>query len=224
MHLNPMILAADLSSLKDHGVGNALSSWGGKMKADAGRILTEGTWDSVLDTVENAADVFMLFKGVGSLAKKTAPPVLSYLGSLPRRTTQGRRLTVGVKLRRLLLQDTQGYPGVRYSPVGALLDRWFPNLKLQMHHTWIQQAWTSIGSRFEKFPGNRGARIGLQRLGNSGLNLLPIPGAWNNFLGRHPTITSGVAALAYGTVVIEALYIVNKTHQLFELLTEDDDQ
>jgi hypothetical protein len=68
LHLNPLILGSDLSLVADHGVGNTFKAWGGKINSDARRIFTEGSWDAVYDTIENAADVTMLWKGGKSLA------------------------------------------------------------------------------------------------------------------------------------------------------------
>jgi RHS repeat-associated protein len=129
------------------------------------------------------------------VAREVLRPVMREVGGLPRVLRPGRQLTAGDKLRRFLLQDTKGYPGVSYSPVGRFLKEKFPGLELQQHHAFLQRKWIRPGGPHQWYATDVLAQRGLQRLTDAGWNLMPIPGALNRALGRS---AAGTAAFAGG--------------------------
>lgn len=55
-----------------------------------------------------------------------------------------------------------------------------------------QQRWFRQGGPTQWFPNVPLANRGLQRLGNAGFNLIPMPRGMNRWLGRHPWASFGV--------------------------------
>jgi hypothetical protein len=70
-----------------------------------------------------------------------------------------------------------------------------------MHHVFIQQAWTSGGSK--TIYSSVTANEGLRRIGNGLINLLPIPRSLNNWLGQagNEWATSMLATIYYSIIV-----------------------
>jgi hypothetical protein len=119
----------------------------------------------------------------------------------------GVEKTFGVRLRRLFETGTVRHPGVTESPIFNLLNRipGMSKLEWQQHHIFIQRRWFALGRKGAATPNlwygaDDIARVGLQRLGNAGWNLVPIPGPFNAWLYRTPGATEAFAALAAGSV------------------------
>lgn len=82
------------------------------------------------------------------------------------------------------------YAGVNSTAIGRGLNRLG---SFQQHHVFIQQKAFRAGSSSNLFPNNEFARLGLQRVGNAGINLLPIPANFNRYLGHNPRATGAFA-------------------------------
>ena len=117
-----------------------------------------------------------------------------------------------VTFRRFFVQDTASYPGVgqgRYAFVGQALRRLLPWLDWEQNHTFIQQRWFRPGSQSQWYPNNPVANRGLQRLGNAGWNLVPIPRQLNGLLGQNPWLS-----VAFGeSILVGAGYGVYRSSQ-----------
>ncbi len=80
--------------------------------------------------------------------------------------------------------------------LGKILKALFKGIDWEMHHVYIQQAW-SRGGLYDDVMANEG----LRRIGNGLWNLLPIPGSLNSLLGRCPEATQLLATAYYSFIV-----------------------
>jgi len=118
------------------------------------------------------------------------------------------RRTFGVRIQRAFATATVKHPGVSESPIFNLLERipGMSKLDWQQHHIFIQRRWFALGRKGAETPslwygaGEKAARLGLQRLGNAGWNLVPLPGRFNAWLDRTPGATELFAAGAAASV------------------------
>jgi len=129
-------------------------------------------------------------------------PLFAAIGNLERITLLGKTPMEKflVRLSRFFLNTNKAYPRVGETFIGRILQKLFPEIEWEMHHIFVQQAFSRVGSAaqvFEDVAANRG----LQRIGNGLWNLIPIPGVLNNFLGRSVVATGAFAALYYGAIV-----------------------
>jgi hypothetical protein len=144
------------------------------------------------------------------MARVVLEPVMERVGQLPRVSARGRSLRLSDYARRFVVQDTLSHPGVgdgRYAFAGKALKRLFPQIELDQHHWAIQARWFRAGSPSQWYPNNPLANAGLQRLGNAGWNLVPIPRGLNGLLGRSPWGTAGFAIVVVVGVGTEG-YVV----------------
>ena len=140
-----------------------------------------------------------LAAGGASIGVRTAGRViraferpLEYIGSL--QLSRYGSHTLGRNIQRTFVTPV-GYVGVSSSSIGRSLNR-IGNF--QQHHAFIQQRAFRAGSSSNLFPTNPLARRGLERVGNAGINLIPVPAAFNNFLGRSPAATGAFAGFLLG--------------------------
>jgi RHS repeat-associated protein len=153
--------------------------------------------------------------GLGTIALKAATPLLrstfepifAAVGDLERISLVGQSGwdEVLVRMSRFFLNTNKAYPAVGDTTVGRILQKLFPDVEWQMHHIFVQQAWSRGGSAAQIFE-NVEANEGLRRIGNGLWNLIPIPGALNNFLGRSAVASGVFATLYYGSIVYGADY------------------
>ncbi|MEA2572470.1 MAG: large repetitive protein [Acidobacteriota bacterium] len=128
-------------------------------------------------------------------------PVFRSIGEMPVITAKGGRLTIVDKARRFFIQDTLTHPGVKYSPVGRMLKKAFPRLRLQQHHAIIQKAWYRLGGPSQWYAGDRHCKCWLSAIGRRGMeSLVPIAATFNNLLGRTSVGTAAFAGGVYGGV------------------------
>jgi hypothetical protein len=85
----------------------------------------------------------------------------------------------------------------------------FPKVEWEMHHVFIQQAWSKgTGQIYDDLLANEG----LRRVGNGIWNLMPIPRALNNWLGRsgyvHQLATQLIATAYYSIMVFGGWHAV----------------
>ena len=150
-------------------------------------------------------------------------PVAEAIGRLGFADATGRKLNLGDTFLRFFLQQTRspgGYTKVGESLVGEVSKRLLPEVELQMGHVFIQQSWFKAGGMHELFPNNEAARMGLQRLGNAGINLMPMSQKFNAALGRS---AFGTAAFATG-VAARLMSDIHKIYSNLSLLTDDNVQ
>jgi hypothetical protein len=104
--------------------------------------------------------------------------------------------SLGRNIKRVFATPNVSYPGVNSTAFGRFLNNRIGGF--QQHHVFIQQKAFRDGGASNLFPNNDAARIGLQRLGNAGFNLLPILGSLNNTLGRSPGLTGALGGTLIG--------------------------
>jgi RHS repeat-associated protein len=155
-------------------------------------------------------------KAFGAIAKLTMRPFLSLLGSIGRITLRGKGPTgkMIVNISRQFFNTNLAYPGVKSTFFGRALVKLFPRTQWEQHHVFIQQAWTRVGGPNQMF-ADLAANEGLRRIGNSMLNLLPIPRSLNGLLGRSPVGTQ-LFATAYYSILAYGPY-----HTLANFLGDD---
>jgi len=94
---------------------------------------------------------------------------------------------------------------VKSTYLGGILMRAFPKVEWEMHHVYVQQAWSRVGSSNLLFPDDAIATEGLRRLGNGLWNLLPVPKIVNRTLGANNAtgefMTEMVATAYYSLLV-----------------------
>jgi hypothetical protein len=139
------------------------------------------------------------------------------LARVPRLTLVGASAAGSLMIRfsRFFFRTTTTYPGVPDTWIGSVLIRIFPNIEWEMHHVFIQQAWSRVGGPNQLFT-NLAANEGLRRIGNGLWNLLPIPRALNGYLGHSPVATQMLATAYYAVIA----YPIN--HVLTALFENDD--
>jgi fibro-slime domain-containing protein/RHS repeat-associated protein len=147
----------------------------------------------------------LLSRLMAPLVKSTIGPLIGVLGELEPIMLRGRG-PVGkmlVNISRFFFNTNRSYPRVGATAIGKILRRAFPNVEWEMHHVWIQQAWSRAGGPNQLFD-DIAANEGLRRMGNGLWNLLPIPAALNGALGRSPLGTQ-VFATVYYTIIVHGI-------------------
>jgi RHS repeat-associated protein len=159
----------------------------------------------LLRTPEAARYITVISGGTNQLslpariARTVLKPVFRRIARIPRRPIRpGQALPFSIKIRRVFLQDRLSHPGVPYSPTGSFFQRLFPNIRLQQHHAVVQRRWFRPGSATQWYPDDILANRGLQRIGDAGWNLVPIPAVLNQALGRTSLGTVSFAGTLYG--------------------------
>ncbi|HEU4768602.1 MAG TPA: RHS repeat-associated core domain-containing protein [Pyrinomonadaceae bacterium] len=140
------------------------------------------------------------------LVRVTVQPILAILGrmgalQLTGKTAVGQLL---VKISRFLFNTNKHHPKVTDTFLGRLLKRVFPNVEWEMHHVYVQQAWSRVGSSHQLYD-DVAANEGLRRIGNGLWNLLPIPKSLNAFLGQNNAIgqvATQMFATAYYSIIV----------------------
>jgi hypothetical protein len=134
--------------------------------------------------------------------KSAIGPALQFIGAADRITLYGANgwQRLAVKTSRFFVNTNRTYPSVRSTFIGRLLIQAFPGAGWEMHHVFVQQAWTRAGSAAQIY-SNAVANEGLRRLANGGWNLLPIPRAFNNWLGKSPLATQVFSTAIYSALV-----------------------
>jgi RHS repeat-associated protein len=157
-------------------------------------------------------------RGLAPLAKIALAPLFRVIGDLqPILLTGGKNAVekIMVNISRFFVRTTSSYPSVESTMLGKIMRMMFPAADWEMHHVAIQQSWTRAGSAAQIFANDPAANEGLRRLANAGFNLVPIPAALNNMLGKSPAGTKLFAAVYYGTAVFGARFVT--------ALFDDDD-
>ncbi len=143
---------------------------------------------------------------LGPLLRVTVQPILSVLGrmgaiQLTGKTAIGQLL---VKISRFFVNTNKHYPKVTDTTLGRLLKRFFPNVEWEMHHVFVQQAWSRATSPHQLYD-DVAANEGLRRVGNGLWNLLPIPKSLNGFLGQNNAlgqVATQMFATAYYSIIV----------------------
>jgi RHS repeat-associated protein len=143
------------------------------------------------------------------LIRASLAPLLSAIGAMPRITLVGRAGFSSwlVKVSRWFVNTNRHYPSVDSTLLGRIMKRAFPNIEWQMHHVYIQQAWSRVGSAAQIYDDVL-ANEGLRRIGNGLWNLFPIPAAMNNWLGSHLFATHMLATAYYSIMVFGGWHAV----------------
>jgi RHS repeat-associated protein len=128
----------------------------------------------------------LLSRAFAPILQSLSGPVLRTISALEPLMLRGKPAIEKflIKLSRVLFNSTKGYPSVQSTLIGRTLKMLYPSLRWEQHHIFIQQSWTRIGGESQIFFDDLAMNEGLRRLGNGGWNLMPIPRALNNFLGR----------------------------------------
>lgn len=80
-------------------------------------------------------------------------------------------------------------------------------MEFEQGHVFLQQRWFRPGGPTAWYPDSVLAQRGLQRLGNAGWNLMPLPRSLNQALGRSPAwsaafgvgVVGGGVGITYGS-------------------------
>jgi RHS repeat-associated protein len=140
------------------------------------------------------------------LARVTIQPILQILGRMGAIQLTGRS-AVGqllVRISRFFVNTNRHYPKVTDTALGRLLQRAFPNVQWEMHHVFVQQAWSRATSPLQLYD-DVAANEGLRRVGNGLWNLLPIPRSFNAFLGQNNAlgqVATQMFATAYYSILV----------------------
>jgi RHS repeat-associated protein len=148
----------------------------------------------------------VVIKAAAPLLRATFEPIFAAVGNLERITLVGASQweEVLVRISRFFLNTNKTYPKVTETLVGKILKELFPEVEWEMHHIFVQQAWSRGGSAFQIFESVE-ANEGLRRIGNGLWNLIPVPGALNQFLTN--SVAAGVfATIYYGAIVYGGYY------------------
>jgi hypothetical protein len=146
-----------------------------------------------------------LVKAFAPVLKGFARSFLPLIGNLSRITLVGKSASEKLitRISRFFLNTNVSYPRVGSTLIGKLLKLSFPKVQWEMHHVWIQQAWSRVGSS-QQIYGNLLANQGLKRIANGLWNLLPIPRGLNNYLGSRPYATELFATAYYSMITFGA--------------------
>jgi RHS repeat-associated protein len=146
LHLNPMILAGDVSLIADNGVGNTAKQWGRKIGNDVDRVFTERSLDSFLDIGEDVADVATLIEGGRGLLKTAGRALPTPWFALDEMEGVGMRLNPragiagAINPQGDLLRRSAVQPGVITSDV------------VRFHHPWPKYLGGSLQQILEPLP------------------------------------------------------------------------
>src|SRR5262249_6499858 len=140
------------------------------------------------------------------LARVTLQPLFYILGKMGAIQLTGKSAVaqVLVRISRFFLNTNKNYPRVIDTTLGRLLKRAFPNVEWEMHHVFVQQAWSKVGGPNQLY-NSVAANEGLRRVGNGLWNLLPIPKALNAFLGQNNAlgkVATQMFATAYYSIIV----------------------
>ncbi len=143
----------------------------------------------------------VIFSGAFSFLGFVGRALLRQLGRAPVfRPLPGQPLSLARRFKRMFVEDVTRFSGpviMNRSPYGRLVRRIFSNVDWEVHHLALQQRFYRGSNLW--FPQNSLELRGLQRLGDAGWNLLPIPRTLNRYLGNHPILTAAFAAGVYGS-------------------------
>ena len=186
-----------LSGLANASIGAAMNALNPTRQSVWGDFASDFTVGALLAPVGG-----LIGRVLGPILRGMAGPVLRAVGTMNRVTLVGRSAwgKFLVRLGRGFVTRIAGYPPVTSTLMGRVLIRLFPNVKWQQHHIFIQQAWFRAGSPHQLYDDLLTNR-GLQRIGNAGWNLMPIPASLNGFLGRSPVATQLFATFMYSVAV-----------------------
>jgi hypothetical protein len=154
----------------------------------------------------------LLVKAFAPLIRATLEPLLVTLGEMAPVVLTGSKTAFEkflIRVSRIFVNTNQRYPSVVSTPVGRVLKMAFPKVEWEMHHVFIQQCWSRVGSSSQLY-GDLVANEGLRRIGNGLWNLLPIPAAINSWLGRPPVgpvATQMLATFYYSVIVFGSAHI-----------------
>ena len=139
---------------------------------------------------------------LGPVLRGLSVPVLRAIGRMNSLKLVGRPAweRALIRMSRVFVTTNKGYPPVGSTLIGRALKTLFPKFEWQQHHIFIQQAWFRTGSASQLYADVAASR-GLQRLGNAGWNLMPIPASLNGWLGRSPVATQVFATFMYSVAV-----------------------
>lgn len=114
-----------------------------------------------------------------------------------------------VRISRFIFNTNKAHPRVTETILGRALKRVFAFFEPQweMHHVFIQQAWSRAGSARQLFAAVA-ENEGLRRVGNGLWNLLPVPRALNQALGRSILGTQLFATAYYSIIAFGAWHTV----------------
>jgi RHS repeat-associated protein len=145
------------------------------------------------------------------LIRASLTPMLAALGALKPITLLGKAGVSAwlVRVSRWFVNTNRHYPSVQSTLLGKVLKWAFPKVEWEMHHVFIQQAWSKgAGQIYDDVLANEG----LRRVGNGIWNLLPIPRSLNNWLGRsgyvHQLATQLIATAYYSIIVFGGWHAV----------------
>ncbi len=142
--------------------------------------------------------------------------LLEIVGNMPRLTLYRgpafRRLLI--RISRFFVNTNRAHPPVQARFVGRFMmrvsNRFFPNVRWEHHHVFIQQFWSRAANGIVP---EGAAREGLRRIGNGLWNLLPIPKSLNAWFSRH-FFAAELFATAYYAVMtfapVQALLVFSE--------------
>lgn len=105
-----------------------------------------------------------------------------------------------MRISRLFATETRSYVGLEKTPIGRLLRR-VPlsrRIEWEQGHVFLQQRWWRAGGSTQWFPNNPAENIGLRKIGNAGINLMPMPRSLNRWFGRHAWASFGMGIGVFG--------------------------
>jgi hypothetical protein len=161
--------------------------------------------------VRLAARGAVALKGIGSTLLKELAPT-GGVGS-------GTKLIT--KLQRFLVQDLKNYQAEASVIYRVLREHLKVSTKkgmqsmFEMHHWLIQHSWYSGSNPIS----NQFLRKVLQKMGDAGWNLIPIPGTLNNALGSSALATISFAHKLFSGVVHEFQWAANNVQELYHAAT-----
>jgi RHS repeat-associated protein len=122
--------------------------------------------------------------------------------NLTGRSATGKLL---VRISRYFYNTNAKYPSVSSTALGRFLKSRWPELQWEMHHIWVQQAWSRVGSS-QQIYANMAANEGLRRIANGLWNLIPLPKALNAALGRSQNFLTPLFATTYYSMLVYGPY------------------
>ena len=159
----------------------------------------------------------LIAKIFGPLIRLTIRPLLGILGRMaPIFMTGTSGITkLLIRISRFFLNTNRQYPRVTQTILGRALKFIFPRVEWEMHHVFIQQAWTRAGGPNQLFL-DVAENEGLRRIGNGLWNLLPVPSWLNAALGQSPLVGTPIFATAYYSILAYGPW------HAWEFFAEDD--
>ncbi|MCC5851101.1 MAG: RHS repeat-associated core domain-containing protein [Verrucomicrobia bacterium] len=125
---------------------------------------------------------------------RAAAPLFRKIHRIPRLAPAKNNMLT--RTRRLFLEDTRTFTA-RSRFNSSCIGRKLNSIgDFQLHHVSIQQSGIRRASRI--YPAGSQAASGLQRVGDAGVNLLPVPKSLNQFLNGRPLATSAFGGAVFG--------------------------